>query len=123
MVSDEAETSCHASPRDSPGRQCEAPPPSQRAAVTVKGRLHYKRLLKPRRMEGLWHWRQVALALHEAGERIHSGTQPTERLWAALQNFFPRMCRTISKPWFDFLAALAFLRYNWMHWNKTSLPV
>ena len=77
----------------------------------------YKRLLKPLRMEGLWRWRTIALALRQAGMSVLSGTVPMERLWAALKDMFPAAARVISPEWFWLLAQLAYLRYTYRHFH------
>ena len=46
---------------------------------------------------GLWQWREVALAIREAGIPVQSGTIPCERCWA-------------------------FLRYNYRHYATKHFP-
>jgi len=60
-----------------------------RSSMTAKVQLHYKRLLRPLRLQGLWRWRRAALAMLQAGLRMQSGTIPVERLWAIVQAMFP----------------------------------
>ena len=93
-----------------------------RSVWSVKVASHYKRLLKPLRLEGLWRWRQIALALHHAGVEVQSGTIPVERVWASLKDMLPRSSRMISVTWFKLFAGLAFLRFNYRHFHQRLLP-
>jgi hypothetical protein len=93
-----------------------------RSVWSQKVNSHYLRLLKAVRQEGLWKWRMVALALRTAGVPVQSGTIPVERLWASLQDMFPRAARKMSRQWFDILVALTFLRYNYRHFHHRLLP-
>ena len=88
----------------------------------VKTDAHYKRLLKPLRLEGLWQWREVALAIREAGIPVQSGTIPCERCWALLKQMFPAVGKRITKRWYDIVAQLAFLRYNYRHYATKHFP-
>ena len=47
--------------------------------LSPKVRLHCRRPLNPQRQEGLWNWRKVAEALHEAGVPMQTGTVAVER--------------------------------------------
>ena len=85
-------------------------------------RAHYRRLLKPLRLEGLWAWRSAALAMHAAGVPVQSGTVPVERLWECLKGMLPRSARTLSLRWFNMLSQLAFLRFNYRHYSSCGLP-
>ena len=93
-----------------------------RSVMTAKVRLHYTRLLKKTRLEGLWRWRKAALAMISAGLDMHTGTVPVERLWPQVLNLFPSQSRSMSAEWFQLLANLAFLRVNFMHYNRSSMP-
>ncbi|CAK0884069.1 unnamed protein product, partial [Prorocentrum cordatum] len=104
---------------------------SKRAVLRARGlrtvwnqkvELHHKRFLKPKRQEGLWRWRDIALGLHAARIPVHSGTIPVERLWASMLDMFPSSARLMSRAWFDVLAALGFLRYNYRHFHVRLLP-
>ena len=53
---------------------------------------------------------------------VHSGTIPCERLWANIVDFFPLSSRTMKRECFDLLNALAYLRYNWRHFNRNETP-
>ena len=63
---------------------------SVRAPLQVRGKRsdlrklvqeHYKRLLKPLRLEGFWKWRTAALAITAAGVPLQNGTVSVERWW------------------------------------------
>ena len=82
-----------------------------------KGETDYKRLLKKLRFQGLWRWRRVALAILMTQVPIQSGTVAVERLWNVMLEIFPRSLRFINVLWFAFLADLAYLRFNWSHFN------
>lgn len=90
--------------------------------MTAKVELHYRRLLRPLRLQGLWRWRRAALAMLQAGLRMQSGTIPVERLWAIVQAMFPPQTRSVSEERFSFLSQLAFLRVIYLHFNGPSLP-
>ena len=91
-------------------------------AWTRKVSEHYRRLLKPIRLEGLWNWRVVARALILAVIAVHSGTVPVERLWSSSLAYFPEAARSMSLAWFELLAELEFLWYNYRHFNHSHLP-
>ena len=63
------------------------------------------------------------MALHAAGVRVHSGTVPVERLWASMKDMFPRSSRGMSLAWFNVVAKLAYLRFNYRHFNHNNLPL
>ena len=94
----------------------------KRSIMNAKVELHYKRLLSPLRLQGLWRWRRTALAMRQAKLRMHSGTVAVERLWATAQAMFPPQTTGMSEDWFVFLSRLAFLRINFVHFNGPSLP-
>ena len=75
-----------------------------KSSWTAKVDVHYKRLLKPFRLEGLWTWRRVAMALHEAGVPLQSGTVPVERIWSSADDMIPTKARTVTEGWFELLA-------------------
>jgi hypothetical protein len=93
-----------------------------RTAWTKKVAAHYRRLLRPLRVEGLWAWRRVAAALRKAGISVQSGTVPVERLWSSLLDMVPSSTRLMSEEWWELLANLAYLRYNYRHFNHRKLP-
>lgn len=94
----------------------------RRTVWTSRLQKHYKLLLRPLRLEGLLHWRRCALALHLAGIPVHSGTLPNERLWSQYRSFFPPGQRRIGERLFALLSDMAFLRYNWGHFNRPWQP-
>ena len=91
-------------------------------AWTKKATLHYTRLLKPLRLEGLWQWRKVALDIRAAGIPVQSGTIPCERCWAFLKDMFPAAGKRITPRWYRLLAQLAFLRFNYRHYAARHFP-
>ena len=82
-----------------------------RTAWTKKVAAHYRRLLRPLRVEGLWAWKRVADAFRKAGIAVQSGTVPVERLWSSLLDMIPSSARLMSEEWWRLLADLAYLRY------------
>ena len=83
---------------------------------------HFKRLLKPLKLEGLWAWAEIATALHTAGVPVLSGTNPVEQFWAGLLHMLPAQGRCLSLRWFRVLAGIAFLRHNHRIFTKGALP-
>ena len=90
--------------------------------MTKKVRTHLRILISERKLQGLWHWRRMALALHAAGIPVHTGTVPVERLWSALKSFVPAESRRMTRPWWDLLAMLGYMRFNYRHFNHAVLP-
>ena len=82
----------------------------------------HQRLLKNLRLESPWQWREVALAIREAGIPVQSGTILCERCWALLKQMLPAAGKRISKRWYDIVAQLAFLRYNYWHYAAKHFP-
>ena len=78
-------------------------------------------MLHKTKIEGLWEWRTVAASLHLAKIPVHSGTVPVERFWASLKEMLPSPARRISLEWFEIVANLAFLRYNYRLANHGTL--
>ncbi|CAK0788185.1 unnamed protein product, partial [Prorocentrum cordatum] len=93
-----------------------------RGVWTAMVRAHYRRLLKPLRVEGLWAWQSAAPAIRAAGVPVQSGTVPVERLWECLKGVLPRGARTVSLRWFNVLGQLAFLQFNYRHYGAGRLP-
>ncbi|CAK0821586.1 unnamed protein product [Prorocentrum cordatum] len=60
-------------------------------------RAHYDRLLKPLRLEGLWKWRDAALAIADAGAPLQTGAVAVERWWASLKHMMPAKAVCISE--------------------------
>ena len=68
-------------------------------------------------------WQLAAWALLQAQEEVvHSGTMPCERMWANFSNMLPKESRTISKPWFQLLNSLGYLRINYKFFNRKEIP-
>jgi len=57
----------------------------------------HARLLDGMTLEGLWHWRGVALALRRAGLKVFSGTTPVDRLWGNTESFFEKSLRRMTE--------------------------
>lgn len=93
-----------------------------RSIMNAKVCLHYDRLVKPARLQGLWLWRTAALSMLAAGLPMQTGTVPVERLWSQIQHIFPKETRSMSYAWFQLLANLAFLRVNYHHYNGRAYP-
>ena len=94
----------------------------RRTVITGKVKKHLGNLVRRRKLEGLWHWRRMALALRQAGIPVHTGTVPVERLWSSLEAFCPQAGRRMSRPWWDLLAMLSYMRFNYRHFNHSTLP-
>jgi hypothetical protein len=94
----------------------------RRSAITRKVRAHFRRLRKPLRVEGLFNWARVAIATRAAGVPVHSGTVSVERCWSSLESMLPGAVRTVSVRWFNVLASLMFLRYNFRHFSGDRMP-
>ena len=94
----------------------------KRSALTMSVQAHYDRLLKPLRLEGLWKWRDAALAIADAGVPLQTGTVAVERWWASLKHMMPANAACISERWFRVLLGLAYLRHNHRHFASGSLP-
>ncbi|CAK0817381.1 unnamed protein product, partial [Prorocentrum cordatum] len=93
-----------------------------RSVWAAKVWAHYRRLLKPLRVEGLWAWQSAARAIRAAGVPVQSGTVPVERLWECLKGMLPRGARALSLRWFNVLSQLAFLWFNYRHYGTGCLP-
>ena len=90
--------------------------------MTKKLTAHFKRLFKKLRLEGLWQWRKVALAIRKAGVPVQTGTISVERMWSAFLEVLPAAGRRFTEDWFEILAMIFFLRYNYRHFSVGSLP-
>ena len=82
----------------------------------------YKTILTDRVKDSLWNWRKIARALRLTGIPFASGTTPVERHWSNAAAFFNNAGVNMSERWFTFLSNLAFLRYNYRHFHKCTLP-
>ena len=69
---------------------------------------------------GLMAWRAVALGIRRAGIPIQSGNVPVERLWSILESMMPPAGRTVSPRWFNVLAMLMYVRFNFGHFKDRS---
>ena len=96
--------------------------PGRKTAIGAKVRVHFRRLLKPIKLQGLWNWRSVAMHIRGAGIPLQTGTNPCERFWSRLIGMMPPQSRNISLRWFRVLASLAFLKHNYTHYNSSFLP-
>ena len=94
----------------------------RKSVITKAVRAHLRTLVSHRKLEGLWYWRQMAKALRVAGIPVHSGTVPVERLWSSLKDFFPKASRRMSLQWWNLLARLSYMRFNYRHFNHSVLP-
>ena len=90
----------------------------RRSIWTEKMTAHYERLLHATYVEGLFKWQRCALALHRAKIPVQSGTLPVERHWSFFMTLLPAQTRAVKEDTFSFMADLAFLRYNCMHFQK-----
>jgi len=45
-----------------------------------------------------------------------------ERLWAALTSFYPPAARRMDKTWWLLLMKVCYMRYNYRHFNHSTLP-
>ena len=64
----------------------------------------------------------MAQGVRAAGIPVQTGTVPVERVWSALKSFFPAASRRMSRPWWDLLAMLSYMRFNYRHFNHAVLP-
>ena len=91
-----------------------------RVVISAKVQAHYRRLLKPLRIEGMMKWRKISLATRVP---VQSGTVGVERLWSILVSMLPTQDRIISPRWFRVLAMLMFVRYNFDHYRAYWYPL
>ena len=54
--------------------------------------------------------------------KMQTGTVPVERLWTGLQWMFPTEATQLRMDWFNFLARIAYFRYNDRHFYCQSGP-
>ena len=90
--------------------------------MTSRVREHYRRLLDPLRLQGLFRWSFVAQGLRGAGIKMQTGTVPVERLWAGLLWMFPTEATQLGMDWFNFLAKISYFRFNYRHFHCSSSP-
>ena len=91
-----------------------------RTIFNKKVRGFFRRLLKPLKLQGLWRWRRIALALHSANVPVTSGTTAVERFWAKMLAMLPPQGRRISLRWYRVLGMICFLRYNYSLVNQRA---
>ena len=53
---------------------------------------------------------------------MQTGTVPVERLWTGLQWMFPTEATQLGMDWLNFLARIAYFRYNDRHFYCQSGP-
>ncbi len=64
----------------------------------------------------------VAVALWDAGLTVQTGTVPVERTWALFKQALPPAARAMKRPWWDLVMTLAYMRFNYRHFNHTRAP-
>ncbi len=90
-------------------------------AVNSKVRAHFKRMVRKLRVEGFFAWQTAAQATLQADIPVQSGTIPVERYWSCLLTYLPTSSQFISLKWYEVLAGLAFVKYNFQHFAGGSL--
>ena len=93
-----------------------------RTAWTKKVNLHYKRLTKQLRLDGLFGWQRMARIMRLCKLSKQTGTVSVERVWNYYETEFPKASRCISEAYFDVMSALLFLRFNVQHFKAGRLP-
>ncbi|CAK0847656.1 unnamed protein product [Prorocentrum cordatum] len=93
-----------------------------RSVFNTKVRTHYRRLLQSARLEGLFAWRDAAVAIRAAGVAVQSGAVSVERVWGSLLDMFPDQARNVSPEWFALCSKVAFLRFNYRHFHAGRSP-
>ena len=96
--------------------------PGTKRAVTKKVKAHFRRLLQPRRLQGLWNWHLTALEILQSGIPMQTGTIPCERYWTSLKSMLPAPVRSVTPRWWKLLSQIAFLKHNFRHYNSGFLP-
>jgi hypothetical protein len=94
----------------------------QKSVFSPSVTLHYARLNKPLRLEGMWAWAEIAQSLHLAGLPVHSGTVAVERLWSLMKSYLPPQGRRMTEVWFSFLSDLCFLKATLLHYHANAMP-
>lgn len=92
------------------------------SAWTRKVRAHWKRLHKPKRVEGLWAWKQTADVLLQCKIPMQTGTLPCERVWSSVLEMLPGPSRCMSERYFKMVTQILFLRHNLRHFAGGYLP-
>ena len=94
----------------------------RRSVVTRKVEKHCKIMMSKLRVEGLFNWAKVARLFHEAGLPMQSATVPVERLWSNYVDYFPDAARGMTLEWWQLLNQLGYMRFNYRHFNRATLP-
>lgn len=66
-------------------------------------------------------WQKAAEGTLQAGIPVQSGTIPVERYWSCFLTYLPTSTHFISLKWYEVLAGLAFVKYNYQHFAGNSL--
>ncbi len=90
--------------------------------MTKKVRQHFRRMVKPLRLEGFFKWATVARGYWAAGLKMQSGTVSVERLWFSVEDMLPAPSRSMSEDMFHIFSKVAFLRHCYRHYHKNSEP-
>ena len=85
--------------------------------MNKKVRAHLRRLRRPLRVESMMMWKEAALHTLAAGIPVQSGTVCVERFWAVL----PQQVRQMSQSWWEVLAQLSFVKFNYQHFSSHAL--
>ena len=93
-----------------------------RSAMTQSVSDYFDRLQKPLKVEGLWAWRDIAVAIHHAQIKLQSGTVCVERAWQSVKDMLPPSGRHMSRPWLEMLLRIAFLGHNFRLYKSGSNP-
>lgn len=93
-----------------------------RSPMTQSVSEYFDRLQKPLKVEGLWAWRDIAIAIHNAHIKLQSGTVCVERAWQSVKDMLPPSGRHMSRPWLQLLLRIAFLRHNFRLYKSGSNP-
>ena len=89
----------------------------KRKAVNKKVALHIRRTLRPLGLEGLWHWRSIAISARRTLLPIHTGTVAVERFWSIFAAMIPRAVTNFTERYYEVISMLAFLRFNRAHFG------
>ena len=89
--------------------------------MNKKVRAHLRRLRRPLRVESMMMWKEAALQTLAAGIPVQSGTVCVERFWAVLLTFLPQQVRQMSQSWWEVLAQLSFVKFNYQHFSSHAL--
>ena len=90
--------------------------------LTKKIRKQLKLIGSGTGLEGLWNWRSIASHLQTASIPVQTGTVAVERLWANAGDFYPDAANNMALEWWSLLSQLTYVRFNYRHFNQSSLP-